>query len=1142
MKDYLKGSMKTNMKKLLTYLGEAQIDPEQIRDLQSQVGIRDQQLRDLMQKQEIADELQDRETKSIIIELQGRTRACQQEFGRNYVYKPPAGVALRDIKAADFELKHCEQFYGMTRKTRNGLVVAPLQEFLPARVATQAESPTSTLTRLAPKRTSRRAKRRPTMVARPKLDVDFDPSAVALDETFVNNLREKPTETQELLFQYFRGNAHNDSYNAKHDWTRLPGHKDTDVELPPTSCGKSATGSVIIKLKLHHAAAWTQMRAWAQRQGVANFDALQTPKGMLVVHSTGSGKTFLAPVLMQAVWDQHRGEKPRPIMMFTTPQNRDRIAKQKNNSEYWLGVKSMLPSASLVRDGPEAFHKRVQFLSFNQVGNRLGFGPTGRVDKNFARDVKDAFIIMDEVQAIFTPLGQYARQNQGVRDWLDSADADGITLVVMTATPGADQYELFDILNILRRANEKLQVETYFDKKTYSITNVDDFKTRIAQQVSFVDFRNNTNDYPLVYPRVEAVPMSERQFELWQTRVQGLALETSKDLSKGLAARKYANMIGPRLGNAGEVYKTGDLEKIKVLSAKLVRAVKNIESTIGKQYLYSAFNQHGVEQIAQVLQARGWTDVTAFVGSGQSLPGKPYQRFITTSKLAAIRSAKPSAKSSAKPSAKPSEKSKRGPSSHSSPSGRRASGRGNGRGNRRVRSKTSSPKPSSTDEPGDDVSAPSRAEQQQLAVFVTAYNAETNVYGAEIALMLATAGHNVGLDLKEVRAMHIFEPLVSLAQETQTVGRGRRYCSHANLPVEHRSMLVTHYFSVVGTQQQEIADTINNLAKQAHDATSRAVAARLRIATIQAEIRRVQSEAHTCSLEGGAIGFSTEKVWSAVQKLKLFASKQWAALQKFTSGSDESSSDVASSVVASSDVASSDVARSDVDLHPLPAVSQDDVRVALLLEQHALARAAALRERGAPMPVQLSIQLEMARERRILLQGIKAESTELRAQLRKIQRQADMARTPEEKRAAYTAAIKKSQELQAELTAALDDGAHAIAEANALRASASQQRQKLNPAYNELLDEFGSATGLEAVKPAKPRGKRKGGAADSAGARDADPPESTDIIVHGISRLEGRPMEVLLQALADAAFDCKVLQSMHARMGVNVSCAQRRAQ
>ena len=102
----------------------------------------------------------------------------------------------------------------------------------------------------------------------------------------------------------------------------------------------------------------------------------------------------------------------------------------------------------------------MQFHSFNQVGNRLGFGPTGLVDKNFARDVKDAFIIMDEVQAIFTPLGQYARQNEGVRKWLYSAAADGTTLVLMTATPGADQYELFDILNILRRANDKLQLET----------------------------------------------------------------------------------------------------------------------------------------------------------------------------------------------------------------------------------------------------------------------------------------------------------------------------------------------------------------------------------------------------------------------------------------------------------------------------------------------------------------------------------------------------------------------------------------------------------------------------------------------------------------------------------------------------------
>lgn len=46
----------------------------------------------------------------------------------------------------------------------------------------------------------------------------------------------------------------------------------------------------------------------------------------------------------------------------------------------------------------------------------------------------------------------------------------------------------------------------------------------------------------------------------------------------------------------------------------------------------------------------------------------------------------------------------------------------------------------------------------------------------------------------------------------------------------------------------------------------------------------------------------------------------------------------------------------------------------------------------------------------------------------------------------------------------------------------------------------------------------------------------TDILVHGIARREGKPMQDMLQALADAAVDCKVLQSLHARMGVAVTC------
>jgi hypothetical protein len=47
--------------------------------------------------------------------------------------------------------------------------------------------------------------------------------------------------------------------------------------------------------------------------------------------------------------------------------------------------------------------------------------------------------------------------------------------------------------------------------------------------------------------------------------------------------------------------------------------------------------------------------------------------------------------------------------------------------------------------------------------------------------MLASNAFNEGIDLKAVRHIHFFEPLVTMASDKQTIGRAARYCSHADL-------------------------------------------------------------------------------------------------------------------------------------------------------------------------------------------------------------------------------------------------------------------------------------------------------------------------------------------------------------------------
>jgi hypothetical protein len=69
----------------------------------------------------------------------------------------------------------------------------------------------------------------------------------------------------------------------------------------------------------------------------------------------------------------------------------------------------------------------------------------------------------------------------------------------------------------------------------------------------------------------------------------------------------------------------------------------------------------------------------------------------------------------------------------------------------------------------------------QLDVCLRVFNDPKNKTGEYVHLVVASQGFNEGIDLKAVRHIHFFEPLVTMASDKQTIGRAARYCSHAAL-------------------------------------------------------------------------------------------------------------------------------------------------------------------------------------------------------------------------------------------------------------------------------------------------------------------------------------------------------------------------
>lgn len=76
------------------------------------------------------------------------------------------------------------------------------------------------------------------------------------------------------------------------------------------------------------------------------------------------------------------------------------------------------------------------------------------------------------------------------------------------------------------------------------------------------------------------------------------------------------------------------------------------------------------------------------------------------------------------------------------------------------------------------------------------FNMTENKLGTIIKIILISPAGSEGLNLKNVRQIHIMEPYWNEVRITQTVGRGIRQCSHLDLPLDQRHVDIFRYRSV----------------------------------------------------------------------------------------------------------------------------------------------------------------------------------------------------------------------------------------------------------------------------------------------------------------------------------------------------------
>jgi superfamily II DNA or RNA helicase len=104
--------------------------------------------------------------------------------------------------------------------------------------------------------------------------------------------------------------------------------------------------------------------------------------------------------------------------------------------------------------------------------------------------------------------------------------------------------------------------------------------------------------------------------------------------------------------------------------------------------------------------------------------------------------------------------------------------------------------------------------KKELAEQLNIVTSNSNSNGGRIKIILGTVVASEGLDFKRIRSIHILDPWLHLNRIEQTVGRGIRFCSHADLPPSNKNVLTYLHTSTLSDDRETIDTSIYRYAEK----------------------------------------------------------------------------------------------------------------------------------------------------------------------------------------------------------------------------------------------------------------------------------------------------------------------------------------
>lgn len=514
-------------------------------------------------------------------------------------------------------------------------------------------------------------------------------------------------------------------------------------------------------------------------------------RGLLIYHTMGMGKTFLAVAAAMAMWDVRS-----PVVIVPK-------SIQKNfqeTIEKFVALMNPTLSGDALRQKQAAAVKRFRFVSLDaynmakQVA-RVTSGSEGSGSLN------NHLLIVDEAHNLFRAIINSSNENTNARQLYEMVmEARNLRILFLTGTvPSKDPFELVPCFNMLAGYDLlPTQYEVFY--KHYvnagtpdsppTINNRGKLANRLLGLVSHAthtlpsdpsaaaddagsakhirDVGGFPEEMPLIIESVEMSPDQYRQYLLERekeeaegkgsggpggaptreriTNSPALSLpgsEAGAGSTYYVRSRSLSNFTPSEDDRDMAVTDMPDSTFTDLTSPKIARLVENVETSPGPALVYSQFvDVGGLAVVARFLRGAGYAE---YVVSSSGSKG--------TSSGSKGTSSGPKAPSSA-------------PKTHE-----------------HMYAVISG-----------DVKPDDRVRIQEV------FNSPKNAHGELIKVLLVSKTGAEGLDLKGVRQVHILEPYWDKSREDQVKARGVRLGSHDHLPREERE--VQPYLYIAAANQK----------------------------------------------------------------------------------------------------------------------------------------------------------------------------------------------------------------------------------------------------------------------------------------------------------------------------------------------------